>query len=352
VKFGATAATWYQVLSDTVILAQAPAGSAGTVDITVTTPSGTSATGSADHFSYNAAPVPSITSISPTTGTTAGNTAVILTGSGFTGATGVNFGNYPATTFVVNSDTELTVLSPPQGTGTVDINVTTPAGTSATGSADKFTYTLGAAPSVTAVTPNSGSHNGGTIVTISGSHFSGATQVLFGTTPAASFTVYADGTIVAPAHAAGTVDVTVTTYGGTSSTSSADQYTFSSTFAPVRVGGGDGHHHAGGPRPAVLGGQRGPRSGATGGASVNPILSLNYPVSMPTGFGPPPLAPAGPALNFGGRPGGSDEGPWAAAAAGFGEAAPSSWQTFETILAPDRFRAAPQEPAAENVPED
>ena len=63
-----------------------------------------------------------------------------ITGTGFTGATAVDFGTTPATNFTVVSDTTITADSP-AGTGTVDVTVTTPAGTSATSAADQFTYT-------------------------------------------------------------------------------------------------------------------------------------------------------------------------------------------------------------------
>jgi hypothetical protein len=63
----------------------------------------------------------------------------VITGSGFTGATSVSFGAAAATKFTVNSGTQVTAISPP-GTGTVDITVTTPSGTSAATAADQFTY--------------------------------------------------------------------------------------------------------------------------------------------------------------------------------------------------------------------
>jgi hypothetical protein len=83
--------------------------------------------------------------------------------------------------------------------------------------------------SVTAMTPNAGPIAGGTTVTITGTGFSNSlTSVKFGTTSATSFTVVNDTTVtaVSPAHAAGTVDVTVTTASGTSATSALDHFTF------------------------------------------------------------------------------------------------------------------------------
>ncbi len=62
VNFGTTGATGITVSSATSITAIAPAGT-GAVDVTVSTPGGASATGSADKFSY--VPPPAITNVSP-----------------------------------------------------------------------------------------------------------------------------------------------------------------------------------------------------------------------------------------------------------------------------------------------
>jgi hypothetical protein len=111
---------------------------------------------------------------------------------------------------------------------TIDVKVTTNAGTSSTGTADQFTYVAAAVPAITSVAPTSVYTTGGASVTIVGSAFTGATGVKFGTTAVTSFTVYNDQTIVAiaPVHSSGTVDITVTTFSGTSSTSAADQTTY------------------------------------------------------------------------------------------------------------------------------
>ena len=84
------------------------------------------------------AALPQVTAISPASGTGAGGDSVTITGSGFTGATNVEFGGSGAAMTVV-SDTEITATSPP-GSGTVDVTVVTPNGTSATSPADQFSY--------------------------------------------------------------------------------------------------------------------------------------------------------------------------------------------------------------------
>ena len=67
------------------ITAVAPAEAAGVVDLTVTTPIGTSVTSSADQFVYE--PAPTVTGVSPTVGYTTGATSVTITGTGFTATT-------------------------------------------------------------------------------------------------------------------------------------------------------------------------------------------------------------------------------------------------------------------------
>ncbi len=84
---------------------------------------------------------PTVTSLTPTTGTSAGGTSVVITGTNFTGATAVKFGTTNATSFTVDSDTQITATSPAHAAGTVDVRVTTPGGTSATGAGDHFTFT-------------------------------------------------------------------------------------------------------------------------------------------------------------------------------------------------------------------
>ncbi|WP_339959063.1 IPTL-CTERM sorting domain-containing protein [Delftia acidovorans] len=222
VTFGATAATGFTVNSATQITATAPAGSPGTVDVRVTTTGGTSATGAADQFTYVSAPT--VTSVSPTAGPTAGGTSVVITGTNLSGATAVTFGATAATGFTVNSATQITATAP-AGTGTVDVRITTAGGTSATSAADQFTYVP--APTVTSISPTSGPQAGGTTVTLTGTNLSGATAVTFGATAATGFTVNSATQITATAPAGtGTVDVRITTAGGTSATSAADQFTY------------------------------------------------------------------------------------------------------------------------------
>src|SRR5262249_54151068 len=155
--------------------ATAPAGTAGVTDITVTTPYGTSSTGSADHFTYQAVPVPTVTGVSPAGGTILGGNAVTLTGTGFTNATSIAFGHFGTLSFSVLSATQIVVTSPSvPSAGTLDVTVSTAAGTSSTSSSDQFTYSS-SAPAVSSLSVSSGSTAGGTSVVITGTNFTGAT---------------------------------------------------------------------------------------------------------------------------------------------------------------------------------
>jgi hypothetical protein len=227
VRFGSVLATSFTVVSDGQVTAVSPAHAAGAQNVVVVAPGGTSTTVPVDMFTFQA-PVPAITAISPTSGTTAGGTTITITGSGFTGATVVRFGWTVASSFTVDSDTQITAVSPAHAASAQNVAVVAPGGVTPTVSVDLFTY-VAPVPVVTAIAPTSGTTAGGTTVTISGSGFTGATKVRFGTVAATSLSVVSDSeiTAVSPAHAAGTQNVLVTTAGGTSSTVSGDLFTFS-----------------------------------------------------------------------------------------------------------------------------
>lgn len=176
---------------------------------------------------------PTVSSLSPAQGRTSGGTAVIITGSNFSGSTAVTFGATPATSFTVNSSTQIVATSPAQAAGVVDVVVTNPDGSSSTSAASQYTYV--APPAVTAIAPTSGPASGGTTVVLTGVNFANATAVTFGGAAATSVTVNSATQVTATAPAGtGTVDIRITTPGGTSATSAADQYTY--VAAPTVTG--------------------------------------------------------------------------------------------------------------------
>jgi large repetitive protein len=179
-------------------------------------------------MTVTSAPAPTVTSVSPTSGSDAGGTSVTITGTDFTGATAVTFGGTAASSFSFVSATQITAVTPAGTAGAVDVAVTTPGGTATDVGA--FTYTAPAptpAPTVSSVSPTSGPVAGGTSVTITGTDFTGATAVTFGGTAATSVTVVSatQMTAVTPTGTAGPVDVAVTTPGGTATDVGAFTYT-------------------------------------------------------------------------------------------------------------------------------
>ena len=157
-----------------------------------------------------------------------------VTGTGFTGASAVDFGSTAAASFTVVSATEITTTSPPEAGGVATLTVTTPGGMSSSAgtSNDEFTYTPG--PTVTSVNPTAGPLAGGTPVTITGTGFTPQTTVEFIPPPPASPTSPASLTVVSATEitttappGSGTESVTVTTSGGTSpTTGTGDQFTY------------------------------------------------------------------------------------------------------------------------------
>ncbi|MGW7007028.1 IPT/TIG domain-containing protein, partial [Streptomyces sp. NPDC054933] len=208
VTFGATAATSFTVVSPTQITAVVPAGIAGPVGVTVTTPGGT-ATLASSYFYVNA---PILTSVAPASGPLSGGNTVTLTGAHLTEATAVHFATTAAVVFTVVSDTQINAVAPAGAAGPVGVTVSTAGGTS-----NAVFYTYLAAPTVTALSPNQGPTSDGNTVTLTGTNLAQTTSVLFGTAPAA-FTVVSDSHIVAdaPPGPAGPVNVTVITPGGIS----------------------------------------------------------------------------------------------------------------------------------------
>jgi hypothetical protein len=151
---------------------------------------------------------------------------VRLQGRGLATTAGVWFGGRPAASYHVGSDTQVTAVTPAVGApAVVDVVVRTRSGATYRLSA-AFSYL--APPSVSAVTPSSGSTGGGTWVSVQGAALGRATSVAFGDAGAARIEVVSDTQLRAltPSHLPGPVDVRVTTPGGTSATTSSDRFTY------------------------------------------------------------------------------------------------------------------------------
>jgi len=229
VKFGANTATNVTLVNSSRITATTPAASStGAVTVTVTNADGQSST--FNSFNYEPAG-PTISGVTPSTGSTAGGTPITISGSGFKSGATVTIGDVAAANVVVvdsSTITATTPLGPIDGTVSTPRSVTVrnPDGQSATRSGT-FTYTVPAL-AVTAISPNVAAPAGGTTVTITGAGFTttSATSVTFGGTAATSVQVLNAVTIsaVVPAHALGTVDVVVRQGSATVTKSAAFQF--------------------------------------------------------------------------------------------------------------------------------
>ena len=265
-------------VSSTQVTVTAPAHAAGTVAVTVTTPGGTSGA-----LTYTYVAVPVVASVSPSAGPLSGGVSVVISGENLSTASAVDFGATPAVV-VSDASTQVTVTAPAHAAGTVSVTVTTPKGTSTASNAAKFTYD--AVPTISSLTPTSGTTTGGTSVVISGTNLSTASGVDFGATPAV---VVSDASTqvkaTAPAHAAGTVPVTVTTPGGTSGGVS---FSYVAPPAPAPSGGGGG---GGGGAPAIASpvvSSIRPSSGPIGGGTHVELVGTNLSTASAVDFGATP----------------------------------------------------------------
>src|SRR6185312_10833967 len=110
------------------------------------------------------APVPFLSTVSPASGPTAGGTGVKLTGQNFASGATVTFGGAAATNVVVVTGTQITVKTPSHAQGSANVVVTNPGGQSAT-LANGFTF-VAPTPTVSGVSPASGTTAGGSAVTL------------------------------------------------------------------------------------------------------------------------------------------------------------------------------------------
>ena len=265
-----------------------PPGTAGPAIVTVTTPNGQSGELT---FTYGAPPAlaPTATGIDPTSGPTAGNTLVTITGTNFTASSTVSVdGSQPITPDSVDPDgTELTFRTPAHPAGPVPVTVTTSAGTTA---AQTFTFVAPPvpAPTTSGIAPNHGPEAGGTQVTITGTGFTAASTVsVDGSAPIAPDSIADNGrslVFTTPVHADGTVPVSVTTAAGTS----GSQFF---TYDPAPV-----------PAPTAI--ALAPDNGPIAGGTVVTITGTNFSpgstVSIDGGgpITPTSIAPNGQSLTF------------------------------------------------------
>ncbi|MER7282877.1 IPT/TIG domain-containing protein [Dactylosporangium sp. NPDC000244] len=244
---GATAVTFngsdatFTVDSPTQITAVTPAGLAGPATVQVAVGACVSSV-SGGTFTYTPVippivipplPLPPIaSSVAPGSGPAAGGTAVTITGTYLSGASGVTFGG-AAASITANTATSITATTPAHAPGTVDVAVATPFGTSTVTSS--YTYTA-PGPTITSFLPDYASTAGGASITITGTNLTGTTAVTFGGVPGTNVTVLNSTTVAvtAPAHPLGFVDLALTTPAGT--VTAANQFGYDEAAAAETAG--------------------------------------------------------------------------------------------------------------------
>jgi hypothetical protein len=207
-----------------------------------------------------ATPPPTITSISPGSGSTAGGTPVTIIGSNFAAGAAVSLGGAAATNVVRVNSTTLTAMTAPRAAGIVNIVVTNPDGQSGT-LANGYSYTGGnPAPTISRIVPATGPTAGGTPVTITGANFVNGATVLMGGTPALNVVRVNGSTItaVSPPHAAGAVNVIV-----------VNPDLQGATLV-------NGFLYANGPLPAPAVSAISPSTGPTGGGTKVTVTGTNF----------------------------------------------------------------------------
>jgi hypothetical protein len=198
-------------------------------------------------FVSDPSPAPTITSLSPNKGPGTGGNTVVITGTNFVGlfwADSVMFGSNSATSFHVDSSTQITAVAPSYPDGTCRVKVRALGEETADTPADDYTFQ--SPPAVTSLTLATGPAAGGTTVVIHGVRFvnlSGPEAVAFGGTAASSYAVDSDTqiTAVSPPHVPGRVAVKVTNPVGSSLDSVGDGFTYlpapstPEAFSPTRL---------------------------------------------------------------------------------------------------------------------
>jgi hypothetical protein len=174
-----------------------------------------------------------VSALSSNSGPTAGGQSVIITGNDLGGVTSVTFGGTAATITAASvSATALTVVTPAKSASSVNVVVTTAVGSITLTNA----YTYVSAPGIGSISPTNGSTAGGQIVIITGTNVANAKKVTFDGLSAA-ITANTSGTItvITPPHAAGAVNVVVTTAGGSSTSTGGYTYAVVTLTAPTNV---------------------------------------------------------------------------------------------------------------------
>lgn len=205
VRFGTNPVPDMTIIDDETMEVKTPPGLAGGASVSIQNPNGRFVCNNC--YTYFDDLV--VTGFSPREGPLAGGTTLTITGQGFDDEVQVLLGNTSAGSVTKVSATELRVTTPRgQAADLVDLVVYNKNGVSTQRRAFRYLADL----RVSRVAPPSGPPAGGTVVRLTGTGFTGVTEVRFGATAGTALTVESDTQLVvtSPAGAAGAVDLLVT----------------------------------------------------------------------------------------------------------------------------------------------
>ena len=204
VTFDGISATMVSFVSSMRLTARTPAHPAfGPVDVTVTNPDTQSST-LGGGYTYRL-PTPTLTGVTPSTGTASGSRVITLSGTNFAAGATVAFGGTAAMGVTVLSGTSIRATTPAGSPGPVNVTVTNPDSQVATRT-NGYTYTL---LTIDAIIPTVGSIHGGAPFTLTGSAIQQGCRVYFDTTVGLDINVVDSTTItgIVPPHNAGSVNL-------------------------------------------------------------------------------------------------------------------------------------------------
>ncbi len=212
--------------SATSITAVTPAYVSGALAVNVVVNNGVSNAVLSGGFTYQPA-APTITSISPNSGSMAGGTAVTVSGTNFTPTTTLTIAGIAATNVTVVNATTLTAITPAYVSGPLVSNVVVNNGVGSATLTGGYTY-IAVAPTITAVSPTSGPMSGGTTITITGKNFTPTTTVSVGGISATSVVVSNATTLTAvtPAYVSGQLTKDISINNGNSNATLSSSFTY------------------------------------------------------------------------------------------------------------------------------
>lgn len=176
----------------------------------------------------------SLSSISPNGGTPSGGTVVTITGTGLDSSTQINLGGSSCTVISANG-TSLTCTTSAHALGVVNVNATRTTSTSTSSASITSGFTYRNPPTLTSVSPNIGSNQGSTSISLTGTGFVSGASVTIGVLSCSSVNVASPTSITCTIPSCGgscpysNGAVNVTVINSDNQSSGTQTYTFATT---------------------------------------------------------------------------------------------------------------------------